>query len=169
MTWRRVKTVYWVNALVKKKISKNDTFLPSEANFEDFFKIPKIRNLKRIASHLLRVSQSSHKSYLRLKSHFWCFLDLKNSSYFEVKKSPKIRFYDQVSSVWWFWYSQKLTCNKFEVSDFWNFEKIFKIHSKRQKRVIFTKMLFSLRRNKTSSVNPMRTCFATPKDCKKVP
>ena len=54
----------------EKKIIKNDTFLPSEANFEDFFKIPKIRNLKRIASQLLRVSQSLHKSYLLLKSHF---------------------------------------------------------------------------------------------------
>ena len=96
---RRIKTVHQVNALVKKIISKNDTFLPSEANFEDFFKIPKIRILKRIASQLLRVLQSSHKSYLLLKSHFWYFFDPKNSSNFGVKKSPKMRFYDQVVFV----------------------------------------------------------------------
>ena len=59
-----------VDALVKKKISKNDTFLPSEANFKDFFKIPKIRNLKLIASQLLRISQSPHRRYLIVKTHF---------------------------------------------------------------------------------------------------
>ena len=73
----------------------------------------------------------------------------------KLKKSetPKMRFYEQVWSVWWLRYSKKLTYHKFEVSDFWNFEKIFKIRLKRQKRVIFTKMLFSLRQNRTSSVN----------------
>ena len=63
-----------------------------------------------------------------------------------------MRFYEQVWSVWYLRYSKKLTYNKFEVFDFWNLEKILKIRLKRQKRVHFTKMLFSLRRNKTSSV-----------------
>ena len=138
MTWRRVKIVHWVNALVKKNISKNDTFLPSEANFEDFFKIPKIRNLKLIASQLLRISKSSHRRYLLLKAHFWWFFDPKIRAILRVQKTPKMRIYEQFSLVWWFWFSQKLTCKKFEVSDFWNFENISKIRSKRQKRVIFT-------------------------------
>ena len=119
------------------------------ANFQDFFKIQKIRNLKLIASQLFGVSQSSHRSYLLVKSHFWCFLDPQNSW---VQKTPKMRFYEQVWSVWYLRYSKKLTYNKFEVFDFWNLEKILKIRLKRQKRVHFTKMLFSLRRNKTSSV-----------------
>ena len=54
--------------------------------------------------------------------------------------------------MWWSRYSKKLTCNKFEVSDFLKFEKILKIRWKTQKRVIFTKMLFSLRRVKTALV-----------------
>ena len=36
-------------------------------------------------------------------------------------------------------------------SDFFNFEKILKIRWKTQKRVIFTKMLFLLRRVKTNA------------------
>ena len=74
-----------------------------------------------------------------------------NSSYFGCPKNTK-RFYEQVWFVWWLRYSKKLTCNKFEVSDFLNFEKILKIRWKTQKRVIFTKMLFSLRRVKTALV-----------------
>ena len=69
-----------------------------------------------------------------------------------VQKTPKMQIYEQVWSVWWLRYSKKLTYNKFEVSDFLNFEKILKIRWKTQKRVIFTKMLFSLRRVKTALV-----------------
>ena len=123
------------------------------ANFQDFFKIQKIRSLKLIVSQLFGVSQFSCRSLL-VKSHFWCFLDLKNSSYFEFKKSPKMRFYDQVSFVWWLWYSQKLTCNKFEVSDFWNFEKIFKIRIRRQKCVIFTSFFSWLRHSLNEQLLP---------------
>ena len=103
-----------------KKIIKNNSFLSFSANFQDFFKIQKIRNLKLIASQLFGVSQSSHKSYLLVKSHFWCFL---YSAILGVQKTPKIRFYEQVWSVWWLWYPKKLSYNKFEVSDFGNFEK----------------------------------------------
>ena len=67
-------------------------------------------------------------------------------------------FYEQVWSVWWLRYSKKLTCNNFEVSDFLNFEKIWKIRWKTQKRVIFTKMLFSLRRVKTALINFIHFC-----------
>ena len=119
------------------------------ANFQDFFKIQKIRNLKLIVSQLFGVSQSSQRSYLLVKLHFWCFLDTQNSCYLKVQKTAKMRFYKQVWSVWWSRYSKKLTCNKFEVSDFLKFEKILKIRWKTQKRVIFTKMLFSQRRVKT--------------------
>ena len=122
------------------------------ANFQDFFKIQKIRNLKLIVSQLFGVSQSSQRSYLLVKLHFWCFLDTQNSCYLKVQKTAKMRFYKQVWSVWWSRYSKKLTCNKFEVSDFLKFEKILKIRWKTQKRVIFTKMLFSLRRVKTALV-----------------
>ena len=94
---------------------------------------------------------SSHRSYLLVKLHFWCFLDTQNSCYLKVQKTAKMRFYKQVRSVK-LRYSKKLTCNKFEVSDFLNFEKILKIRWKTQKRVIFTKMLFSLRRVKTALV-----------------
>ena len=133
--------------------------MPFWATFQDFFKIPKIRNLKLIASQLLRSSQSPHRSYLIVKAHFWWFFDPKIKAILRVQKTPKMRIYKQESLVWWLWYSQKLTCKKFEVSDFWNFEKIFEIRSKRQKRVIFTKMLFSLRRNKTSSVKMLVFSF----------
>ena len=61
--------------------------------------------------------------------------------------------YQQVWFVWWLWYSTKLTYTKFEVSNFLNFEKVLKIRWKTQKRVIFTKMFFSLRRVKTALVN----------------
>ena len=37
----------------------------------------------------------------------------------------KMRFYEQVWCVWWLRYSQKLTCNKYEDSEFWNSEEIF--------------------------------------------
>ena len=112
--------------------------MPFWANFQDFFKILKTINLKPIASQLLRLSQSPHKSYLLVKAHFWLFFYPKMRAILRVQKTPKMRIYEQVSLVWWLWYSQKLTCKKFEVSDFWNFEKIFKIRFKRQKRVIFT-------------------------------
>ena len=135
MTRRSIKTVHQVNALVKKKISKNQSFLRFSANFKDFFKIEKIRNLRLIVSQLFGVSQSSHRSYLLVKLHFWCFL---YSAILGVQKTPKMRFYEQVWSVWWLWYPKMLTYSKFEVSDFWNFEKILKIRLKRQKRVHFT-------------------------------
>ena len=80
------------------------------------------------------------------------FLVFFGPSYFGVQKTPKMRFYEQVWSVWCLWYPEKFICNKFDVSDFWNFEKILKVRLKRQKHVHFTKMLLSLRRNKTSSV-----------------
>ena len=112
--------------------------MPFWSNFKNFFRIPKIRNLKLIVSQLFGVSQLFHHT--------------QNSCYFGVQKTPKMQFYEQVWSVWWLRYSKKLTCNKFEVSDFLNFEKILKIRWKTQKRVIFTKMLFSLRRVKTALV-----------------
>ena len=135
------------------------------ANFQDFFKIQKIRNLKLIVSQLFGVSQSSQRSYLLVKLHFWCFLDTQNSCYLKVQKTAKMRFYEQVWSVWWLRYSKKLTYNKFEVSDFLNFEKILKIRWKTQKRVIFTKMLFSLRRVKTALVKLLKIflIFKIPK------
>ena len=123
--------------------------------FKIFFKISKIRNIKLIATELFGVPQASHWSYLLVKSHFWCFLDPQNNW---VQKTPKMRFYEQVWPVWCLWYPEKFSCNKFDVSDFWNFEKILKIRLKRHKRVFFTKMLFSLRRIKTSSVNET-TCI----------
>ena len=89
LTLCTIKTVHSVNALVKKKISKNDSFLRFSANFQDFFKIQKIRNLKLIASQLFGVSQSSHRSYLLVKSHSWCFLDSQNSCYFGCPKNTK--------------------------------------------------------------------------------
>ena len=123
--------------------------MPSEANFKDFLKIPKIRNLKLLASQLLRVSQSSHKWFLIVNSHFRCFCTFKIALILGSKKSPKMRLYDQVWSMWWLWWSQKLTRNKFEVSDFWNFEKSWKFAQ--EKRVFFTKRFSSLRRNKSIS------------------
>ena len=68
---------------------KTESFLRFSANFQDFFKIPKIRIFKLIASQLFGVSQSSHRSYLLVKSHFGCFLNTQNSSYSECPKNTK--------------------------------------------------------------------------------
>ena len=119
----------------RKKLVKMTLFCVFQRIFKMFFKIGKIRNLKLIVSQLFGVSQSSHKSYLLVKSHFWCFL---YSAILEGPKTPKIRFYEQVWYVWWLRRSKKLTYNNFEVSDFFNFEKILKIRWKTKKRVIFT-------------------------------
>ena len=94
--------------------------------FQRIFKIKKIRNLKLIASQLFGVSQSSHRSYLLVKSHFCCFLDLEIAAILNVQKIQKMQFYEQVWSLWWLRYSKELTYNKFEVSDLLNFEKILK-------------------------------------------
>ena len=96
-----------------------------------------------------RNRQTDTCSWNRVFAVSWTF---KIAAILGVQKTPKMQFYEQVWSVWWLRYSKKLTYNKFEVSDFLNFEKILKIRWKTQKRVIFTKMLFSLRRVKTALV-----------------
>ena len=46
-------------AVAKKHFSKSDSFLRFSANFQDFFKIRKIRNLKPIVGKLFKVTQAS--------------------------------------------------------------------------------------------------------------
>lgn len=56
---------------------------------------------------------------------------------------PKMWFYEREWSVRWLRYSTKLTYNKFDVSDFLNFPKIFNIRSvRRPKCVIFGTIIF---------------------------
>ena len=86
----------------------------------------------------MRLSQSPHRSYLLANPYFWRFLPQKKRDILRIQKTSKMRIYEQVSLMCRLWYSQKLTCKKFEVSDFWNFEKIFKIRFNRQKSLIFT-------------------------------
>ena len=112
------------------------------AHFQDFFKFQKIRNIKFIASQFFAASQSSHKSCLLVKLHFWCFLDPKIAAILGVQKTPKIRFYEQVWFVWWLRYSQKLTCNTSEASDFWNFEKSSKFAQKAKNESFLLKCFF---------------------------
>ena len=85
------------------------------ANFQDFFKIQKIRNLKRIASQLFGVSQSSHRSYLLVKSHFCCFSDflLKSDANFCSRNAAAIQF---SSIIWKFYFlaTQALHCKYFK-------------------------------------------------------
>ena len=104
---------------------------------------------ERIFKFFSNFPKSETSNFLQVK--FWEYH--KWELFWKTKKHQKMRFYEKVWFLWWLRYSQKSTCNKFEISGFWNFEK--QKCSKRQKHVIFTKMLFSLRRNKTSSVK----CF----------
>ena len=121
----------------KSILVKKTRFCLSERILKIFFKIPKIRILKLVASQLLGISQSSHRSYLHVKSHFWCFLGSQNSCYFMCPKNTKNAILQaSMICVMKLRFSKKLTCNKFEVSDFFNFEKILKIRWKTQKRVI---------------------------------
>ena len=80
---------------------------------------------------------SSHESYLLVKSLFYVFWTSKKTCNFEGPKNIKNAIL-RVRMI-----HMMIHCNKFEVSDFWNFQKIFKIRLKKQKRVIFTTIMFS--------------------------
>jgi len=126
--------------LLRKKPS--ETTFPHHLNYGENYKIFILPIVQKTAGK----KHTQFQTYC--KSTFWSIAIIT-----QIILARKITFCGQVWSVSWLRYTKKLTYDKFEASHFFNFEKTLKIRWKTQKWVIFTKMLFSLRWNKTSSVD----------------